>query len=93
MTHDVPADRLALSPPISRFFSAEDGLRLHAREWPAPEGAAFDARPAICLPGLARTAADFDLLAARLRRSRRVVALDYRAVSYTHLTLPTIYSV
>ena len=63
----------------STFISASDGLRLHAlcrgsRSAPAP--------PVICLPGLARTAVDFDMLADALvndaTRPRRVIALDYR---------------
>ncbi len=36
------------------------------------------ALPIVCLPGLARTAGDFDALAQALCASRRVVALDYR---------------
>ena len=36
------------------------------------------ALPVVCLPGLARTAADFDRLARALSITRRVVALDYR---------------
>ncbi len=64
---------------ISAFISAPDGLKLHARchgRRTAP------ALPVICLPGLARTTADFDALAAVLAndadRPRRVIALDYR---------------
>jgi len=60
--------------PISRFFTSKDGLRLHMKDW----GAASPALPVVCLPGLSRTAADFDALAARLSPTRRVVALDYR---------------
>ena len=60
--------------PISRFFTSKDGLRLHMKDW----GAASPALPVVCLPGLSRTAADFDALAARLCATRRVVALDYR---------------
>ena len=58
--------------PVSHFFSAEDGLKLHMREWPS----VAPAIPVVCLPGLARTAADCDALATRLARGRRVVALD-----------------
>lgn len=60
--------------PISRFFTSKDGLRLHMKDW----GAASTALPVVCLPGLSRTADDFDALAARLSPTRRVVALDYR---------------
>ena len=60
--------------PISRFFTSKDGLRLNMKDW----GAASPALPVVCLPGLSRTAADFDTLAARLSPTRRVVALDYR---------------
>ena len=60
--------------PKSRFFTSKDGLRLHMKDW----GAASPALPVVCLPGLSRTTADFDALAARLSPTRRVVALDYR---------------
>ena len=60
--------------PVSCFYSAQDGLRLHLRDYPGPSGPT----PVVCLPGLARTAADFDMLARRLAPTRRVVALDYR---------------
>lgn len=62
----------------SRFFEAPDGLRLHARDYGRPE---TDAPTVLCLPGLARTTADFDALARHLVASdpaRRVLALDYR---------------
>src|SRR5215470_11194420 len=62
----------------SRFVSAQDGLRLHVRAY----GARTRALPVVCLPGLARTTADFDALALALasdrERPRRVLALDYR---------------
>lgn len=64
----------------SRFVTARDGLRLHLRDY-APAGPAR-ALPVVCLPGLARTAADFHALALDLagdaRRPRRVLAVDYR---------------
>jgi pimeloyl-ACP methyl ester carboxylesterase len=65
--------------PSSTFITAPDGLRLHALcygQRSSPK------TPVVCLPGLARTAADFDVLAAALTRDgahpRRVIALDYR---------------
>jgi pimeloyl-ACP methyl ester carboxylesterase len=63
----------------STFVSAPDGLRLHARCYGARSAPAL---PVVCLPGLARTEADFETLAGALagdaRRPRRVIALDYR---------------
>ncbi len=63
----------------SLFISARDGLKLHVRDYGKTKG---DALPAVCLPGLARTSADFHELALSLctdaRRPRRVIALDYR---------------
>jgi pimeloyl-ACP methyl ester carboxylesterase len=59
--------------------SAPDGLRLHLREFGPRNGAAL---PVLCLPGLARTADDFEELAQGLTAEpaepRRVLALDYR---------------
>lgn len=62
--------------PTSTFFRAPDGRKLHVREY----GPRNDARPAIvCLPGLSRTVADFDVLARALAaKGRRVLALDSR---------------
>jgi pimeloyl-ACP methyl ester carboxylesterase len=63
----------------SLFVSAQDGLRLHVRAHGARTNRAL---PVICLPGLARTTADFEELAVALasdrQRPRRVLALDYR---------------
>jgi pimeloyl-ACP methyl ester carboxylesterase len=63
-----------------RFFFADDGLKLHVRDYGIRTG---EAVPIVCLPGLARTAADFDWLARALSEGRgcaprRVIALDYR---------------
>jgi pimeloyl-ACP methyl ester carboxylesterase len=68
-----PADRQSL------FVSAPDGLKLHVRAY----GGRTDPHlPVVCLPGLARTAADFHVLALALstdaERPRQVFALDYR---------------
>jgi pimeloyl-ACP methyl ester carboxylesterase len=60
----------------SIFFTSNDGLRLHARCYGGRESTAI---PVVCLPGLTRTAADFEVLAERLSAAgRRVIALDYR---------------
>jgi pimeloyl-ACP methyl ester carboxylesterase len=65
--------------PTSHFISAQDGLRLHVRAY-GPRAA--PSLPVVCLPGLARTSADFDTLAAALAANtdapRRVIAMDYR---------------
>lgn len=65
--------------PRSHVVTAPDGLRLHVRLW---EPAAARGLPVVCLPGLTRTAEDFDDLAAALsgdaHTPRRVLALDYR---------------
>jgi pimeloyl-ACP methyl ester carboxylesterase len=63
----------------SVFVSAADGLRLHARDYGKRH---WETTPVMCLPGLARTSADFHELALRLstdaRVPRRVVACDMR---------------
>src|SRR5262249_20457753 len=63
----------------SLFVSAQDGLRLHVRAYGAR---ANHALPVVCLPGLARTTADFDALAAALSSDREqprpVLTLDSR---------------
>lgn len=63
--------------PSSVFISAPDGLRLHVRAYGS---ASRPALPIVCLPGLSRTAEDFETLAEALTQDgdRRVIALDYR---------------
>ena len=66
-------------PVTSTFITAQDGLRLHVRAW----GSRLAARlPVVCLPGLARTVADFETLASALASGangpRSVLALDLR---------------
>jgi pimeloyl-ACP methyl ester carboxylesterase len=60
------------------FVSAQDGLRLHVREY-GRRGAS--GLPVVCLAGLTRTVADFETLAPSLARGgvgRRVLAIDSR---------------
>ena len=63
----------------SLFISAPDGLKLHVRSY-GPRLA--PTLPVVCLPGLARTAADFDTIGVALANDvadpRRVIAVDYR---------------
>jgi pimeloyl-ACP methyl ester carboxylesterase len=62
----------------SLYISAQDGLRLHVREYGT---SAAPGLPVVCLPGLARTTADFDELAPALAvgpPERRVIAIDSR---------------
>ena len=63
----------------SSFVAAPDGLRLHVRSY-GPRTAS--APPVVCLPGLARTGADFEALAGALAGDpatpRRVIAIDAR---------------
>jgi pimeloyl-ACP methyl ester carboxylesterase len=63
----------------SAFVTAQDGLTLHVRRYGSRH---TSARSVVCLPGLARTAADFHLLATALAADpdnpRLVLALDYR---------------
>jgi pimeloyl-ACP methyl ester carboxylesterase len=60
-------------------FSARDGLRLHARHYPAPRSSR---RPVLCLAGLTRNGRDFHRLAVALagagEAARDVYALDSR---------------
>jgi pimeloyl-ACP methyl ester carboxylesterase len=62
----------------SVFISAQDGLRLHVREYGSRTAANV---PVVCLPGLSRTVADFDVVAPALASygpRRRVIAIDSR---------------
>jgi pimeloyl-ACP methyl ester carboxylesterase len=71
---ETPADD---APFISHFVTAQDGLKLHVREYGARTGHRC---PLVCLPGLSRNSADFHVIAKQLARDqqRRVLALDYR---------------
>ncbi len=57
------------------YWWSNDGLRLHARDYPGGEPGR---PPILCLPGLTRNARDFDALAARLEGRWRVIAVDFR---------------
>jgi len=54
-------------------ISAWDGLKLHITEWRGGDALP----PALCLPGIIRTGADFETLAPAIAPGRRVIAIDY----------------
>lgn len=60
---------------VSRFVTAQDGLKLHVRAYGSR---AAESLSVVCLPGLARTSADFHQLAGALSKARQVFAMDYR---------------
>jgi pimeloyl-ACP methyl ester carboxylesterase len=64
---------------VSQFVTSHDGLKLHINAYGSRLATTV---PVVCLPGLARTSADFDVLATALagdqKRPRYVVTMDYR---------------
>lgn len=60
-----------------RFVEVPDGLKVFLRDYPAEGGER--GLPVICLHGLTRNAADFEVVAPRMAaRGRRVLAFDVR---------------
>lgn len=70
------------SAPEEIYFSARDGLKLHARRYGAHSENRGRVRPVLCLPGLTRNGRDFHDLAVALSSDptspRDVYTLDYR---------------
>jgi len=58
------------------YWTAADGLRLHARDYASPSGGT--APPILCMPGLARNARDFEALAPHMAAQRRVIVIEFR---------------
>jgi pimeloyl-ACP methyl ester carboxylesterase len=58
-----------------RSFRTHDGLMIAFRDYGPADGGGT---PLLCLPGVTRTARDFEALAARHARHRRVLCPDYR---------------
>jgi pimeloyl-ACP methyl ester carboxylesterase len=58
-----------------RYFTSADGLRLHYRDYPAAEPGRV---PVLCVPGLTRNCRDFESVAPRIQRTRRVLCADLR---------------
>ncbi|HTK36244.1 MAG TPA: alpha/beta hydrolase [Caulobacteraceae bacterium] len=69
--------RSSSNPFADRVWTSAERLVLHARDYPPAAGAAR--LPVLCLPGLTRNAADFEVVAPWIAaRGRRVLALDLR---------------
>jgi len=61
-----------------RFWTSEDGLRLHFRDYAGPPDGNGDQPPVICLHGLTRNGRDFETLASHLAGRWRVLCPDFR---------------
>ena len=59
-----------------RYWTSSDGLTLHYRNYPGPEGATK--LPVLCMHGLTRNARDFGPLAEALSLTRRVIVTEMR---------------
>jgi pimeloyl-ACP methyl ester carboxylesterase len=59
-----------------RYWTSSDGLTLHYRSYPGPEGGTR--LPVLCLHGLTRNARDFAGLAEALAATRRVIVPEMR---------------
>ncbi|MCD9087739.1 alpha/beta hydrolase [Stenotrophomonas sp. SY1] len=75
------------------YWNSNDGLRLHARDYPADAGTS-PRGTVVCIPGLTRNAADFDALAQLLSAGGwRVLAVDLRGrAGSARATDPTSYN-
>jgi len=60
---------------VDRYYASGDGLRLHYRDYAGPQSAW---PPVLCLPGLTRNSRDFETVAPRIARERRVLCADLR---------------
>ncbi|MGY5799837.1 alpha/beta fold hydrolase [Rhizobium sp. LEGMi12c] len=67
---------------LARTIAAEDGLKLHVRDYSGDEAATKARTPIFCLPGLTRNSRDFHQLALLLSQDsaapRRIITLDAR---------------
>lgn len=60
-----------------QYWWSGDGVRLHARIYAGPE-AAEGAPPVLCMPGLARNARDFEMLAPHVAQHRKTIVIEFR---------------
>jgi pimeloyl-ACP methyl ester carboxylesterase len=64
------------APYEDRYWTSSDGLNLHYRSYPGPDGGSRP--PVLCLHGLTRNARDFAALAEDLAATRRVIVPEMR---------------
>jgi len=81
VTRRAPLNRRGISPFMAahyedRYWTSSDGLNLHYRYYPGPEGGT--ALPALCMHGLTRNARDFAGLAEDLAAHRPVLVTEMR---------------
>lgn len=62
------------------WYPSPDGYKLFARDHGPVRGGAT---PVICLPGLTRNSRDFETIAPRLAKTRRVICPDFRGRGYS----------
>jgi pimeloyl-ACP methyl ester carboxylesterase len=60
---------------IDVFYQSDDGLKLYARDYPAPVA---DAPVLLCLPGLTRNSKDFSAFADDFQHTHRIICPDQR---------------
>ena len=70
----APAQALPAGSYTDQFWTSQDGLKLHYRDYAGPA----DRPVVLCLPGLTRNARDFAHVAQRLGGEWRVVCPDLR---------------
>jgi pimeloyl-ACP methyl ester carboxylesterase len=58
------------------WYQSRDGLKLYARDYAGPANAAVP--PVLCMHGLTRNSADFEVIAEHLAGQRRVIVVDQR---------------
>jgi pimeloyl-ACP methyl ester carboxylesterase len=75
--HDRSQSRQTVEEWDDHFYMSSDGLRLYYRDY-ATLTMGSARLPVLCLPGLTRSSRDFERLAPRLARDRRVLAADLR---------------
>jgi pimeloyl-ACP methyl ester carboxylesterase len=66
---------MTTTPWVDSYYLSADGLRLHYRDHAPPAPGRL---PVLCIAGLTRNSRDFETLAPRIARTRRVLCADLR---------------